>query len=111
MVRMRALIDRPFAKRSIAALTFLVIGGLGSAWFWGRHRLPIPVVLCDFAWAYLSIYLVNAAWTDISMNVEPRRERWRLRLLMAPITPIAGPLYWLFLWHSDPETQHWSVAD
>jgi hypothetical protein len=108
---MQALIGRPFAKRSIAALTLLVFGGLGSAWFWGRQRLPVPIVLFDFAWAYLSIYLVHAAWTDISMNVEPRRERWRLRLLMAPIAPVAGPLYWLFLWRPDPEVQHGSVTD
>lgn len=108
---MQALIGRPFAKRSIAALALLAIGGLGSAWFWGRHSLPVPVVLCDFAWACLSVFLVHAAWTDISMNVEPRRERWRLRFLLAPITPVAGPLYWLFLWRPDPEMQLGSVAD
>jgi hypothetical protein len=111
MVLMQALVDRPFARRSIAALTLLVIGGVGSAWFWSRHRLPVPIVLCDFAWAYLSVDLVHAAWADISLNVEPRRERWRLRLLMAPITPIAGPLYWLILRRRAPAASQGARQD
>jgi hypothetical protein len=87
----------PYRTSANVALLHLAAGLAGVLVFHGRPRLPLPVVLALFVGAGISVSLLHRAWTELSMRPLPARVRWRIRLQMAFITPIAGPLYWLWL--------------
>jgi energy-converting hydrogenase Eha subunit H len=90
---------RPFRKSAIAALALLAAGVAGVLLPHTRQGTLIYMLatLPLFAGAFLSIRLLHSAWTELSILPLPARVRWRIRSQMTFITPVAGPLYWLWL--------------
>jgi len=51
--------------------------------------LPLAIGL------WMTIDLLHRAWTDIAARDLSPRARFELLLVMALVTPVAGPVYWL----------------
>jgi hypothetical protein len=83
-------------RRALISLALLVLGvAIVLIGGHGGRKVPSIAVVPLFVGVWMSIRMLHMAWTDISNRELSNRRRWQLRMSMAFVTPIAGPIYWI----------------
>jgi len=101
--------SRGTLRKAKLTLSLIAIGlPMAVVSFWlqlhGGRKALIIVFLPLAAGMWMTIDLLHMAWTDIWMREDiSTRQRWKLLLAIAFVTPIAGPIYWLLRQDEDGE--------